>query len=132
MELFHRLKRRIRSFSGTHGFTCDGCGKELFDYPTHRLCERCEGSLRFNGGRTCSKCGRKTLAEGVCLSCKGHAPRFTVGISPFVYRGESASFVNRIKTSNPTLSFYFAEKMAERLLAQCAGIRHFLGKGGEK
>ena len=116
MEWFHRLKKRIRSFANSYGFTCDGCGCELFDYPTHRLCGRCEDGLRRNDGRTCPKCGRKTLAEGVCLSCKGRAPRFDRGISPFVYRGESASFVNRIKTGNPTLAVYFAEEMAETVL----------------
>ncbi len=131
MNWFHRLKKRIRSFSSARGFTCDGCGKELFDYPTHRLCEGCEGGLRFNDGRTCPKCGRKTLAEGVCLSCKGHTPRFSVGISPFVYRGESASFVNRIKTSDPTLALYFAEKMAERLLTDFTGMYNFSGTGEE-
>ena len=129
MEWFHRLKKRIRSLSNARGFTCDGCGKELFDYPMHRLCEVCEAGLRFNDGRTCPKCGRKTLAEGVCLSCKGRAPRFTKGMSPFVYRGESASFVNRIKTSNPTLALYFAERMAECLLAQFEGIEDYLGVG---
>ena len=131
MEWFHRLKKRIRSFSASYGFTCDGCGKELFDYPVHRLCEVCESGLRFNDGRTCPKCGRKTLAEGVCLSCKGRAPRFSKGISPFVYRGESASFVNRIKTGNPTLALYFAERMAESLLLQCEDMQAFLGEGEE-
>ena len=69
--------------------------------------------MRLNDGRTCEKCGRKTLAEGICLSCKSRVPRFTKGFSPFVYRGESASLVNRIKNGNPTLALYFAEKMAE-------------------
>ena len=131
VEWFSRLKKRIRSFASKRGFTCDGCGKELFDYLTHRLCAACEGSLRFNDGRTCPKCGRKTIAEGVCLSCKGRAPRFTKGISPFIYRGESASFVNRIKTSTPTLSLYFAERMAESLLAGYAGAEKFLQAGEE-
>ena len=131
MEWFHRLKKQIRSFANSYGFTCDGCGCELFDYPTHRLCGRCEGGLRRNDGRTCPKCGRKTLAEGVCLSCKGRVPRFDRGMSPFVYRGESASFVNRIKTGNPTLAVYFAEKMVESLLTKFEGVADFLGEGEE-
>lgn len=131
MEWFYRLKKRIRSFANARGFTCDGCGRELFDYPTHRLCTACEDSLRLNDGLTCPKCGRKTLAEGVCLSCKGRAPRFSRGISPFIYRGESASFVNRIKTSNPTLALYFAEKMADKLIAELEELKDFLGEGEE-
>ena len=131
VEWFQRLKKRIRKVAGAHGFTCDGCGKELFDYPTHRLCLSCEEGLRRNDGRTCDKCGRKTLAEGVCLSCKGRAPRFDKGISPFVYRGESASFVNRIKTSNPTLALYFAERMAECLIERVTEIEKFLQEDTE-
>lgn len=129
MEWFNRLKKRIRSFAGARGFTCDGCGKELFDYPTHRLCMGCEQSLRWNNERTCGKCGRKTLAEGVCLSCKSRAPRFDKGMSPFVYRGESASFVNRIKTSTPALALYFAEKMTDCLIERCEEVQAFLGEG---
>ena len=126
VEWFRGLKKRIRKAAGSYGFTCDGCGAELFDYPVHRLCKTCEDGLRLNNGRTCDKCGRKTLAEGVCLSCKGRAPRFDKGISPFVYRGESASFVNRIKTSNPTLALYFAEKMAECFIERFVDAERFL------
>lgn len=129
VEWLKRLKKRIQKVCAGYGFTCDACGKELFDYPTRRLCEACEQSLRLNDGRTCEKCGRKTLAEGVCLSCKGRAPRFDKGISPFVYRGESASFVNRIKTVNPTLALYFAEKMANCLLERCGEMQAFIGEG---
>lgn len=129
MKWFERLKKRIRRHTGLHSFTCDGCGAELFDYPTHRLCDACEKVMRFNDGRTCEKCGRKTLAEGVCLSCKSRVPHFTKGISPFVYRGESAAFVNRIKAGTPTLAYYFAEKMANSLIEGVDGVESFFGEG---
>ncbi len=129
MEWFERLKKRIRGWAGERGFTCDGCGKELFDYPAHRLCEACEDTMRFNDGRTCEKCGRKTVADGVCLSCKSRVPRFTKGISPFVYWGESAAFINRIKNGTPSLAWYFAEKMASCLIERCADMQAFLGEG---
>lgn len=86
--------------------------------------------MRLNDGRTCEKCGRKTLAEGICLSCKSRAPRFTKGFSPFVYRGESAAFINRIKSGNPTLALYFAEKMAEYLMENFAEIASFKEENG--
>ena len=85
--------------------------------------------MRLNDGRTCEKCGRKTVADGACLSCKSRAPRFTNGMSPFVYRGESASFVNRIKNGTPVLSYYFAEKMAECLMQRFEGVENFFGEG---
>lgn len=125
------LKNRIRNFMSERGYTCDGCGAELFDYPTHRLCEKCENSLRKNDGRTCEKCGRMTLADGVCLSCKSRMPRFHRAYSPFVYRGESASYVNRIKTGNPTLALYFGEEMAECFLKRFDEIERFTVDGEE-
>lgn len=125
------VKNKIRDYFSERGYTCDGCGAELFDYPTHRLCETCENSLRLNNGRTCGKCGRLTVAEGVCLSCKSRMPRFDVAYSPFVYRGESASFVNRIKSGKPALALYFAEKMADCLIENFEEIDRFT-EGGEE
>lgn len=132
LEFFRTLKNRIRDYCAGRGYTCDGCGAELFDYPTHRLCEKCEDSLRKNDGRTCEKCGRKTLADGICLSCKSRLPRFHRGYSPFVYRGESASYVNRIKTGDPTLALYFGEEMAECLIRRFDEIERFKTDGGEE
>jgi ComF family protein len=43
-------------------------------------------------------------------------PRFTKGFSPFIYRGESAALVNRLKNGNPVLAAYFGEKMADYFL----------------
>ena len=131
MEWFERLKKRIRGYAREHGFTCDGCGAELFDYPAHRLCVRCEDTMHRNDGRMCEKCGRKTLADGVCLSCKSCVPRFTKGFSPFVYRGESASFINRVKNSAPNLAWYFAENMADCLIERCEEMAAFSGEGEE-
>lgn len=69
-----------------------------------------------NNGKTCIKCGRSTRADGVCLTCKSRLPRFTKGFSPFVYRGESAALINRVKNGNPVLAAYFGEKMAAHFL----------------
>ncbi len=117
-NFLRKIKAYIRDRFSENGFTCDGCGVEVFEYPHHRLCEKCEGLMRRNDGRRCPKCGRKTLAEGVCLSCKSHAPRFTRGVSPFVYRGETAALVNRFKNGNAPLAYYFAENMAEAFLRE--------------
>lgn len=129
MEWFERWKKRIRGWASERGFTCDGCGAELFDYPAHRLCEACESTMRLNDGRTCEKCGRKTIADGICLSCKSRVPRFTKGVSSFVYRGESAALINRIKNGTPSLAWYFAEKMADCLIERCEEMTAFSDEG---
>ncbi len=115
----------MRERDSQKGFSCDACGAELFDYPTHRLCNACEEKMYHNSGKVCAKCGRKTETEGICLDCKRRLPQFTKGISPFVYRGESASLINRMKNGASTLSYYFAEKMADRLIECYENIAAF-------
>ena len=106
-----------------HGYTCDGCGVEIFAYPTYRLCENCTAKLCRSGEKVCPKCGRKTIVEGVCLDCKRELPKFTQGLSPFVYQGESASFVNRLKNGDPRLANYLGEEMAEYFVQKLPELR---------
>ncbi|MBE5745013.1 MAG: ComF family protein [Clostridiales bacterium] len=116
MTFFEKCLKKLRKASGKHGYTCDSCGAELFDYPTIRLCEECEARIERNDGKVCEKCGRKTVADGVCSTCKDNLPTFTYGVSPFVYRAETAALVNRIKNGNRRLAFYFGEQMTAAFL----------------
>ncbi len=102
------------------GYACDHCGAELFDYPDRRLCEECEGKLQ-RVSAPCDKCGRQLRAEGLCLDCKAEPPKCTRGFSPFVYKGECAQLVNRMKNGTPRLAAYLGEKMGERLLEYVRG-----------
>ncbi len=117
MKLLDSILERIRKKSSQEGFTCDGCGGELFDYPKTRFCLSCKEKLLLNNGRFCEKCGRKTVAEGVCLSCKAHKPKFTKAYSPFVYDGLVCSLINRFKNGERYLAYYFGEKMTEKLFS---------------
>lgn len=112
-EFWGKIEKGIRDFFSSRGYTCDGCGGEIFDYPIHRLCADCEDKLERVGATFCIKCGRKTTTDGVCLDCKGNLPKFTRGFAPFVYRNEVAAMVNRMKNGNPRLALYFGEQMAE-------------------
>ncbi len=112
---------KFRKFTWTRGYTCDHCGRELFDYPNHRFCEECEGQF-LRPIRTCPKCGRATAAEGVCLTCKSKMPKFTRGVSAFAYKGELALAVNRMKNGTPRLSAYFGERIAEVFLETFEGV----------
>ena len=109
---------KLRKASLSRGYTCDSCGAEIFDYPEHRFCAACDGRMP-TAKRTCPKCGRETLAEGVCLTCKSQTPKFTRGISAFPYKSEAAVAVNRMKNGNARLAAYFGEKMADRFLELC-------------
>ncbi len=116
MNAIQRFFENLRKRSFRVGYTCDACGEELFDYPTHRLCEACERDLPRNTEKTCDKCGRKTVADGICLNCKRDLPAFERGVSPFVYRGSVAALINRFKKGEVRLTCYFGERMAETLV----------------
>ena len=106
---------RIRALFARFGYTCDGCGGEVFDYPNRRLCADCEAAMERNDGKTCEKCGRKTRSEGVCLACKGNLPHFGKALSPFVYEGVAASLVNRLKNGDRYLANLFSEELAAKI-----------------
>lgn len=112
MSAIVRWLEKWRKRSGCRGYVCDACGKEIFDYPSARLCEDCE-KAQARPTKTCPVCGRQTVADGVCLSCKKTRPKFDLGISPFVYHGKSALLINRMKNGKPRLAHYFGEAMAE-------------------
>ena len=116
MKLLTALRQKIRRYFADHGYTCDFCGKEVFDYPKHRLCEACENSMPRNEYSVCPKCGRQTRSMGVCLTCKAYPPAFTQGFSPFVYKGKAAGLVNRLKNGQPHLGLYLGEQTAEYFL----------------
>ena len=113
MRFIEKMLEKMRDKAAQHGYTCDDCGAEIFNYPQTRLCEDCENAMRKNDELRCDKCGRKTLSKGVCLTCKRDMPTFTQGFTPFVYRAETAALINRMKNGTPRLAYYFAERMAE-------------------
>lgn len=114
-KLVDKMLEKFRLAAGSRGYTCDACGREIFDYPEKRLCSGCLAALERNDGEKCPKCGRRTVAEGACLACKAEPPLFTRGFSPFVYRGETALLLNRLKNGERHLALFFGEKMAEKL-----------------
>ncbi len=116
MGWIKRAADKLRKYLLRKGYTCDFCGDELFDYPAHRLCAACEEKLQ-KPALPCPLCGRERRAEGLCMDCKAAPPLFHRGVSPFVYRGESALLVNRVKGGNPKLAAYVGEQMANALLA---------------
>lgn len=113
---FKELGAKLRALFATRGYTCDCCNKEIFNYPTKRLCEDCECALPSNDKGICPKCGRKLISQGVCLICKKEAPAFERGISPLVYEGIAASLINRFKNGERYLAWLLSEKMAEVLI----------------
>lgn len=116
MQILGNLAEKLRDYFSKRGYTCDGCGAEIFDYPNHRLCPDCEYVVYENNEYVCPKCGRKARTESVCITCKQAMPAFKQGFSPFVYVGETAALVNGIKNGKRKLGYYFGDQMAKCLL----------------
>ncbi len=110
------MLKKLFAFLNGRGYTCQRCKKEIFHFERSCYCEDCENLLWFADDLICPKCGRKTITAGVCLTCKSIPPKFYQGFAPFVYFGETASQINRIKNGNRILPRYFGEKMANYFL----------------
>lgn len=110
-EIVTKIRKRLLS----RGYTCDNCGGELFDYPSHRVCDACEEKMP-KIKKPCPKCGRERIAEGICLTCKAHMPKFAQGFAAFSYKGVVAGVVNRMKNGNQRLAAYLGERMADTIL----------------
>lgn len=112
-KFWAKIEKRIRDFFSRRGYTCDGCGAEVFEYPEKRICAECERNITRAGEKVCEKCGRQKVTDGICMDCKSNLPKFTRGFSPFVYRDQVASMINRMKNGNSHVALYFGEQMAE-------------------
>lgn len=113
MDLLGNIFRKAWKKSLEKSRTCDLCGREVFSYPTPRLCNGCLGKLIQNKAPYCDKCGRATKTEGVCFQCKGNPPAFTKACSPIVYFGDGALLINAFKNGKRYLSFYLAEEIVK-------------------
>lgn len=121
--------QNLRDYASKRGYVCDACRSEIFSYPQQRLCEDCRKVLNRNQAPYCPKCGRKGVAEGVCMTCKSVVPSFTFGISPFSYRGETAELVNRIKNGERRLAYFFGEEMTDCLLRRFPSLQEEFDEG---
>lgn len=67
-EFFKRLIKKIDQILCPKHYTCNLCGKEIFD--DGDFCEECYKNLPFNDGNICINCGRATtIPTKRCYSC---------------------------------------------------------------
>jgi len=94
-EIWQKLKDRVRKYDDEHNFTCDICGREVFE--NERVCNKCRSELPWNDEIFCPLCGRKAKEPGICLECKQKPPEFDRARSSFTHEGEAARLVVRFK-----------------------------------
>lgn len=91
---FAKLKNALDRYESEHNFTCDICGREVFE--NERVCADCYRHLPWNT-RFCPLCGRKVGEEGLCLDCKQKTLAVKKARSCFLHEGEAARLVVRYK-----------------------------------
>lgn len=89
-------------FFRTHNFTCDVCGREVFE--NERICRACHAALPHNGGPVCPFCGRSVAEGGACLECKQKPLVVKKARSALLYAGEAAHLVLRFSGATATFS----------------------------
>lgn len=109
MNLIKLIKEKISRYDDTHNFTCDNCGKEVFD--GKRLCEDCKEELPYNDKVVCPFCGRRIKEEGACLDCKQKPLETKKARSLWVHEGDAAKLVRLFKTGSKYLYRLFAEEL---------------------
>lgn len=101
--------RKLEKRLGHPNFTCDVCGREVFD--GERICGPCFKALpRIE--TFCPFCGRKVGEAGICIDCKDKLPQFDRARSVFTHEGEAARLVVRFKRGQK----YLYETLSDFLL----------------
>ncbi len=121
-EFFTRLSGRIGEYDASHNFTCDLCGREVFE--NERLCKACRAELP-KIELCCPFCGRRVLEEGVCLECKKRPLGVAKARSVYCHEGGAAALVLRFKRGEKYLVCTLAEELApllDREFADCDAL----------
>ena len=109
MKLFEFFKNAIDRYDETHNFTCDICGREVFQ--NERVCAPCTSTLPYIGAIYCPFCGRKTLEEGACLDCKTQPLTVAKVRAVCTHDGVAARLVVAFKRGKRYLARTLAELM---------------------
>lgn len=81
-----------------HDYTCVVCGTETFE--SDFICHRCKSRLSPITDKFCPRCGRRTVADGLCLACKDDPPAFDAARAAFDYIPPESTVVKHFKFDN--------------------------------
>ena len=121
-ELFLRISGRIAEYDASHNFTCDLCGREVFE--NERLCNACRAELP-KIGLCCPFCGRRVREAGVCLECKKQPLGVAKARSVYCHEEGAAALVLRFKRGEKYLVYTLADELTpllEREFADCDAL----------
>ena len=121
-ELFLRISGRIAEYDASHNFTCDLCGREVFE--NERLCDACRAELP-KIELCCPFCGRRVRESGVCLECKKQPLGVAKARSVFCHEEGAAALVLRFKRGERYLVHTLADELTpllEREFSDCDAL----------
>lgn len=112
MKTFDKISNLITKAFFYDKWTCNACGKEIFE---GYFCKECQAKLVEITENKCNHCGRLSLSSvNFCDSCIENNLYFDVARSVFLYKEPISYLIQNFKYNNlKYLSNYFAEKMAE-------------------
>lgn len=113
MDLIAKLRESFRKTERTYNFTCDICGREVFE--NERVCTVCLSLLPWNNEHICPLCGRKVKEEGICLECKQEPLRTDLSRAPLLHEGKAIGLVTRFKRGQKYLANTLSELMLDTL-----------------
>ena len=64
MSALTKIWQRLFLADGKHGYTCDSCGEELFDYPSTRICAACNERIEQNDKKFAKNAVEKRFRKG--------------------------------------------------------------------
>ena len=114
-ERFTRLISRLKAYGESYNYTCDLCGREVFE--NERLCKKCREELPVIT-TCCPFCGRRVLEEGPCLECKRQPLAVQKARSCCLHEGGAAALVLRLKRGERYLVSTLADEMLPLFLRE--------------
>ena len=83
-----------------HDLSCIACTKDIQDFDTLPLCDKCKKEYYLDG-KYCTVCNDIVYgSELICEKCQKHPKHFRRAVTPFVYKDAIARQINGFKNRN--------------------------------
>ena len=124
-SFFQTIAKKLDEYDASHNFTCDCCGREVFE--NERICSLCRDELPYNDEQFCPFCGRPVLESGACLECKQKPLVVERARSVFLHEEGAVALVMRLKKGDRYLFRTLATEMLPLALREFPDVDLLVG-----